>query len=94
MAKKKEQHVHKYERRKIGSKTTGHDIYKCTLTNCNHYIIDLELVVGRLSLCWGLDCPNAVEMTRNLVFNEKRKRPMCAICKAKRKEKVYATIDA
>lgn len=92
MAKKKEQHVHKYERRKLGAWKAdgGHDIYKCAISGCTHYLVDLELLIGRQSLCWGKDgdknCPNAVEMTRYLVFKERRKWPLCGICKAKRKE--------
>ena len=79
-------HIHKYERRKLGSwKKSGHDIYKCALPGCNHYIIDMEAVVGRYSNCWGEECPNQVEMTRYLVFSEKRKRPLCDDCKEKRK---------
>lgn len=84
-------HTHKYERRKLGSwKTKGHDIYKCAVPGCTHYMLDMEAVVGRFSQCWGLvpgiiDCQNEVEMTRYLVFNEKRKHPICDSCKEKRK---------
>lgn len=94
MAKKKryDDHVHKYERVKLGDwKKTGHEVYKCALPNCSHYVNDMALVVGRLSLCWGQlddgkDCPHAVEMTRYMVFKEKRKHPLCGMCKEKRKE--------
>lgn len=90
------QHVHKYERRKLGSwKTKGPDVYKCAIPGCTHYMIDLEMVVGRYSQCWGIvglspegyaiDCPNEVEMTRHMIFSEKRKRPLCDSCKEKRK---------
>lgn len=81
---KKHIHTHKYERRRLGSwKKTGHEIYKCTLPGCNHYIIDMELVIGRYSCCWS--CDNEVEMTRYMVMSEKRKRPLCDACKAARK---------
>lgn len=83
---KPQQHIHKYERRKLGSwKTKGHDVYKCSLPGCNHYLIDLETVVGRLSQCWGPSCSNEVEMTRFIVFSEKRKRPLCDTCKEERR---------
>lgn len=79
-------HVHKYERRKLGSwKNKGHDIYKCAIPGCTHYLIDMEAVVGRYSLCWG-GCSTLVEMTRNLVMNEKRKWPMCEPCKVRKRE--------
>lgn len=98
MVKKKymKAHTHKYERRKLGSfKKTGHEIYKCAIPGCNHYLVDLEMVVGRFSACWGLvphgkyelrSCDNEVEMTRYLVFNEKRKHPLCNSCKMRKKE--------
>ena len=83
---RKKKHTHKYERRRLGSwKKTGHEIYKCAAAGCNHYIIDLETVVGRYSQCWGPDCGNEVEMTRYLIFSEKRKRPICDDCKERRK---------
>lgn len=55
-------------------------------------MIDLRAVVGRYSQCWGIladlrECPNEVEMTRYLVFNEKRKHPLCEVCKQARKIK-------
>lgn len=58
-------HTHKYERRKLGSwKTKGHDIYKCTLPGCTHYMLDMEATVGRLSKCWGkiTDWDNPIEL--------------------------------
>lgn len=84
------QHIHKYERRRLGSfKKSGHEIYKCTIPNCTHYLIDMEYVVGRTSQCWGVGepCPNEVEMTRYLVFSERRKHPLCEECKLKKKQK-------
>lgn len=87
MAKSKANHTHKYERRKLGSwKTKGHDIYKCAIPGCTHYMIDMQAVVGRYSCCWGNEnCQNEVEMTRYLVFNERRKHPICETCKQARK---------
>ena len=79
-------HTHKYERRRLGSwKKSGHEVYKCALPGCSHYIVDMELVIGQISLCWGEDCESKVEMTRYLVFNEKRKRPLCESCKEESK---------
>lgn len=94
---KKYNHVHKYERRKFGSwKSTGYDVYKCAVPGCAHYMADLEAVVGRYSKCWGLigivpgtfdieECPHLVEMTRYIVFSEKRKHPLCNTCKLRKK---------
>lgn len=92
----KNDHIHKYERRRLGSwKKSGHEIYKCALPGCNHYLIEMETVVGRYSQCWGIlgldsdgytvNCPNEVEMTRYMIFSEKRKRPLCDECKRRRK---------
>lgn len=84
-------HIHRYERRRLGAwKKKGHEIYKCSTPGCTHYLVDMESVIGRYSLCWGLEgpgsCKNQVEMTRHLVFTEKRKRPLCEECKEKKKE--------
>lgn len=82
------EHIHKYERCRLGSfKKSGHEIYKCVIPGCPHYMIDMEAVVGRLSQCWGEDCTNEVEMTRFIVFSEKRKRPICSSCKEERRFK-------
>lgn len=87
------QHTHKYERRRLGSfKKSGHEIYKCTIPGCTHYMVDMEYVVGRYSQCWGIlpngdECPNEVEITRYMVFSERRKHPLCEECKQRRKEK-------
>jgi hypothetical protein len=93
-------HVHKYERRRLGQwKTKGHEIYRCAIPGCNHYMIDMDALIGRFSLCWG-DCGNLVEMTRYLVNSEKRKRPLCDACKQLKKENLEkfeendATINA
>jgi hypothetical protein len=80
---KKQQHVHKYERTKFGSK--GFEIYKCALANCPHYV-PAELAAGRLSLCWGGGCHRAVMMTREMVQHDKTWRPLCSSCKQARKE--------
>lgn len=85
-------HTHKYERSRLGSfKKSGHEVYRCVVPGCNHYVVDMVLVVGRYSQCWGkieslvehelLDCPNEVEMTRYIVFKEKIKHPTCDTCK-------------
>jgi hypothetical protein len=85
-------HVHKYERRNFGwPKAKSYPVYKCAIAGCTHYMIDLEAVIGRYSQCWGYPdgepCPNEVEMTRYIVFSERRKRPLCDSCKEDRKIK-------
>jgi hypothetical protein len=81
--KKKESHLHKYERGQLGPR---HEIYKCMLPNCTHYLPNVFLAVGRLSLCWG-NCGNAVLMTKDMVNHEKIKHPMCDSCREERKER-------
>lgn len=82
-------HTHRYERRQLGSKNK-HDIYKCATRGCGHYMVDVEAVIGRNSLCWGIEgpgsCDNLVEMTRYMVMSEKRKWPLCEKCKEKKKD--------
>lgn len=58
--KKKEDHVHKYYRVKLGK----HIVYKCALTACPNYLRK-ELVIGRLSLCWK--CGATFPMTKGSV---------------------------
>ena len=102
--KKNYDHIHKYERRRLGSwKKTGHEIYKCAVPGCTHYMIDMEAVIGRYSQCWGdlgmdgngraIPCKNVVEMTRYIVTNERRKRPLCGACKLRRKEEKEEKFD-
>ena len=92
---KKYDHIHKYERRRLGSwKTKGHEVYKCVIPDCEHYVPHMELAVGHYSQCWGkveslgelLDCPNEVEMTRHMIFSEKRKHPLCDSCRELRRQ--------
>lgn len=66
-------------------------------------MVDMEYVVGRYSQCWGvlgldrnghvIDCPNEVEMTRYLVFSERRKHPICEECKQRRKDEKANKIE-
>lgn len=79
---------HKYERMKVGK--NDHEIYKCMFPDCPHYLPSLELAIGRLSLCWGIDCHNTVEMTRDMVSNRKTVKPMCESCKEERKKRLLA----
>ena len=86
MSKKKAQHVHKYERGLLGN---DHEIYKCMLPGCRHYMPNVFLVIGQLSMCWG-NCGNAVMMTKQMVNHDKVKFPMCDSCRQERKQKLQA----
>jgi hypothetical protein len=82
-------HVHKYERGTIGN---GHEIYKCMLTNCPHYLPNVYLAIGRLSLCWG-NCGDAVMLTQDMINKFKVKRPMCDSCRKERQERRAALAE-
>lgn len=88
----KQQHVHKYERQLVGKK--GHEIYRCMLDNCPHFLPNVELAVGRLSLCWG-DCGEAVKIDREMCQPARENsiiRPMCDACRTERKERREALL--
>jgi hypothetical protein len=91
---KKKQHVHKYERVKLGLK--GYEVYKCRLTDCPHYV-PVETAVGRLCICWG-NCGRAVKLTVEMVDHDKIWRPFCDECRklraaAKKAKKDYQPED-
>lgn len=73
--------IHKYKRMSVGRK--GHEIYKCMLPGCAHYLPYVELAIGRLSQCWG--CNSPIELTQDMVGNLKTIRPVCENCKELRK---------
>jgi hypothetical protein len=74
--------IHKYERSTLGK--NEHIIYRCKLPGCGHYILNKELAEGRLSLCWGKDCNNATQISKQMIQKE-IKHPMCTKCKELRK---------
>jgi hypothetical protein len=76
----KKNHVHKYERTKLGNK--GYEIYKCRLPDCPHYV-PVAVATGRLSLCWA-GCGNAVMLTTEMVDHDKVWRPFCDSCRKSR----------
>src|SRR6516164_10171150 len=77
-------HVHKYERGTIGK--DGHEVYRCMLLGCPHYLPNLFLAINRLSLCWG-NCGNAVMLTQKMVYHDKTKRPLCDSCRELRAQR-------
>ena len=79
-------HHHKYERTEVGKK--GWIVYRCTLPECNHYLPHAELIINKLSLCWG-NCGGEVVYTQ-ADFNQKLKRPMCASCRKMRKDQIQS----
>lgn len=74
------QHIHKYERQKIGK--NGHEIFRCMLPECTHNLPSIELAVGRLSLCWG-GCGDAVLINQEM-YSRRIVHPMCDKCKAEK----------
>jgi hypothetical protein len=68
-----EQHIHKFERVKIGDKK--YSVYKCMKPDCTHYVSPPELVVGRRTECWR--CGNVVVVTKAMA---KQKKPHCRGC--------------
>ena len=85
-------HTHLYKRVMFGFGSKKYPVYKCEIAPCTHHIIDMEMMIGRMSRCWGENktCPNEIEMTRHLVMNCKIKWPKCEQCKAKRQKDVDA----
>ena len=73
---KKETHIHKYERAKLGKK---HIVLKCALIGCTHFIAK-PLAIGRISQCWR--CGEPFALTKASV---ELVRPHCISC-TKRKE--------
>jgi hypothetical protein len=82
-------HNHRYERTEIGNK--GWVVYRCTLSDCTHYLPNAALMVGRESLCWGL-CGGTCIYTQE-DFNQKLKRPMCASCRDERQRQKEALMN-
>jgi hypothetical protein len=76
-------HFHKYELRKWPNQKS---FYKCVLPGCSHYLPIARLAEGRESLCHGFECNNLVTLTHEDVVRE-IKKPMCSVCKERRKEK-------
>ena len=85
---RKNDHVHKYIRVKLGDKE--HIVFKCALPNCPHNLAK-DLVEGRLSICWR--CNEAFVITKAQI---NLKRPHCLNCtkyKKVKKEKVVEVKD-
>jgi hypothetical protein len=76
---KKAPHIHKYELMDFGRH--GKKTFRCILTNCPHFLPQISMAIGRLSVCWG-DCGVPLELKpEHLTI----KRPMCNECKEERK---------
>ena len=57
---KKHDHIHKYKR--YTYKSTGHQIYRCTIIGCTHFL-NAVLLPGRLSICWRCEGQFVVKNT-------------------------------
>src|SRR5438477_2913522 len=89
---RKNNHTHKYQRFTIGKKE--HEIYKCVLPNCNHFLTNTELAIGRESICWyaGSNCEKVVVLTPEIVNWSKMKKPKCNACREEMKERRAALL--
>ena len=67
---KKEQCIHKYQKRKYGKGL----VFKCQAAGCNHFIA-VNLAEGRIATCWR--CDGAFVMDRRAM---KLTRPHCLTC--------------
>lgn len=80
---KKQKHVHKYTRDKIGNKKQ-YVIFRCLgLDNCpqpNHYV-PIDLIVGKQTICHG--CNEVVIITKEM---STKKKPKCLSCRKGLKE--------
>ena len=76
-ARKWDHKIHKYQKvvfrskKKKGKET---EIWRCMLTNCQHYLVG-EMVIGKLSLCNR--CGDPFEMRE---ANLQQKKPHCVSC--------------
>jgi len=85
MAKKKAEHIHKYQRIKWGK--NGTVVWRCMLTNCNHYLHP-EMVRNRVSLCWKCLKPYVLTPEKML-----RERPKCDGCRSKGSDEFMTQVD-
>lgn len=81
MSKRTHTGAHLYERFDTRS---GKALYKCMIPGCPHYISKGELIIGRLSRCWG-ECGREAVITKD-VYQDKIKKPYCETCRQERKE--------
>ncbi len=77
----KDNHIHKYERRKLGKK----HIYKCAIFGCTHFI-QVELAEGRKCICSR--CENPFIITK-VTLKKCGAKPHCESCyKVNSKERI------
>jgi len=74
---KKYDHIHKYERKKLGK----YIVFKCAVAGCPHFIRK-ELAENRMSICWR--CEQPFILTKHALTLE---RPHCVACTKTRKPK-------
>ena len=76
MPKKKHDHVHKYERTKMGDKKWV--VYRCIHPGCPHYVLP-EMLVHREARCHHCDVTFIIDKECS-----KLARPSCDECRSKR----------
>lgn len=80
---KKDNHIHKYKRITYKS---GHQIYRCTLVGCSHFI-NAQLIPGRFCICWRC---GVVFVLKNISLV----KPHCDQCvKQDKKKELVSGID-
>jgi len=68
-------HIHKYRRINIASKgKEKYNVFKCMEPDCNHYLPQENLIIGRKSICFS--CGNSfIVKTKNFA------KAVCEDCK-------------
>lgn len=80
MAKSVHKGAHLYER---FTTKKGKNIYKCMIPGCPHSISNPELIINRMTRCWG-ECGRELVMTKEY-YQENIKKPLCEECRNERK---------
>lgn len=79
MARVKHASPHKYKRVQMRKDNPNWIVFRCMLPDCSHYLPTLEMVINKLSLCWG--CEQQFLITKEHV---ERVKPTCESCVSKK----------
>jgi len=58
-------------------------IFKCMIPNCTHFLTNPDMVINRLTRCWG-ECGRELVYTKEH-YQDKIKKPLCDECREERK---------
>lgn len=84
--KSKNNHVHLYEL--VTFAKSGRQVFKCMLPMCTHYLPEIELALGRASLCHH--CKETIVLTAEHLSV---KKPLCMKCREIRKLRREALVS-